>query len=89
LLLAIDEMRFRDLEKEVATNTADVNNLVRWQEDQNGSIHRVESKVDCLSSGMNKLGWGVAATAVGIAIELIILLFGKVVTVSGLIAMSH
>ena len=40
------EKEIMNLREAVATLKADVANLVGWQESQNGTIHRVEKKVD-------------------------------------------
>lgn len=38
--------RMTTMEQRIATCEAGVSNLERWQKAQNGSIHRVEAKVD-------------------------------------------
>ncbi len=47
------------LRGEVATLRADVNNLTGWQHTQNGTINRVDTKVD----GIYKIMIGTAGTA--------------------------
>lgn len=48
------------LRRETATASADIANLKGWQKTQNGSIQRLDAKVD----GMYKLLLGTALTAV-------------------------
>lgn len=65
------------LRGEVATLRADVNNLVGWQHTQNGTINRVDSKVD----GIYKIMLGTAGTAalsfLGTIITLLVVLANR------------
>lgn len=53
------EAQVLSMEREVAALKADVNNLVGWQHTQNGSLQRVDEKVD----GIYKIMLGTAGTA--------------------------
>lgn len=65
------------LRGEVATLRADVNNLTGWQHTQNGTINRVDSKVD----GIYKIMLGTAGTAalsfLGTVITLLVVLANR------------
>ena len=71
------EKEIINLRGEVAALKANVNNLVGWQQTQNGTIHRVDSKVD----GIYKIMLGTAGTAalsfLGTVITLLVVLANK------------
>jgi hypothetical protein len=61
------EKEVMDIKEDVATVKADVNNLKGWQASQNGSILRIESRLE-------KLNWWFIATLGGITVQLFLTL---------------
>jgi hypothetical protein len=71
------ESEIMSLQREVAGLKADVTNLCGWQHTQNGSLQRVDSKVD----GLYKIMLGTAGTAalsfLGTIITLLVVMAGR------------
>lgn len=71
--MAISEEVVNGLIAGQASNTARLDNLETWQISQNGSIHRVEDDVKKLVDQFGKMGWAIAGTLFGVAVELVIM----------------
>lgn len=78
----VGQMELSQIAQQVVTNKADIDNLKRWQEAQNGSILRAEKKIDKLDekldekigelkNGFNRILGGIAIACVLLAIDII------------------
>ena len=65
------------LRGEVATLRADVNNLVGWQHTQNGTINRVDAKVDDIYKIMLGTAGTAALSFLGTIITLLVVLANR------------
>lgn len=61
-------------EGELGKIEADIENLVRWQQAQNGSMHRTEKKVDAINDKFSDLYKERYKTYVGFGISILLLL---------------
>ena len=65
------------LRGEVATLRADVNNLTGWQHTQNGTINRVDTKVDGIYKIMIGTAGTVALSFLGTIVTLLVVLANR------------
>lgn len=68
------------LGKKVAAMEADIANLVGWQNTQNGTIHKVNDKVDGLAESLNKNTTGIYRMLLGAVGAAALSFLGTVIT---------
>lgn len=60
--------------EQTAVNTSDLTNLKAWQERQNGSLIRLEEKVEGVSNRLFTIILSIAGTFLGVIIQLVLTL---------------
>ncbi|BDG61937.1 hypothetical protein [Caldinitratiruptor microaerophilus] len=60
------------LNAQVARLDQRVEDLERWQNQQNGALYRLEERVITVERRINQLGWGIAATLGGVILDLLL-----------------
>lgn len=65
-------------EVEVALGRLDerVHNLEGWQKTQNGTLQRLEERMDRIEARLNYMGWGIATTLGGVLVDILLRMGG-------------
>lgn len=72
------EERVKELEEKVAAGEANIVNLQRWETTQNGSILRMEQKIDKMHEKFSEMGWKFSGILLGVVVQIALTVFACV-----------